>query len=162
MNTQQLNALSRQAIGAAIAVHRELGPGLEEDDYETALSAELTAIGIGHRRQVPLPVVYKGVRLDAGYRLDVLVEESLILEVKSVETIHPIHEAQLLTYLRLSEQPLGLLLNFDVPMLKQGIRRRVLGLEEGGADVSPPAEPREPFLEDRQFDELSLSNHRER
>lgn len=155
MNTQQLNALSRQAIGAAIAVHRELGPGLEEDDYETALSAELTAIGIGHRRQVPLPVVYKGVRLDAGYRLDVLVEESLILEVKSVETIHPIHEAQLLTYLRLSEQPLGLLLNFDVPMLKQGIRRRVLGLEEGGADVSPPAEPREPFLEDRQFDELS-------
>jgi GxxExxY protein len=97
----------------------------------------MTASGIAHRCQVPLPVVYKSVRLDAGYRLDVLVEESLILEVKSVESIHPVHEAQLLTYLRLAELRLGLLLNFDVPVLKQGIRRRVLGFEAEGVAVSP-------------------------
>ena len=153
---QQLNALSRQVIGAAIAVHRELGPGLEEEDYETALSAELTASGIAHRCQVPLPVVCKDVKLDAGYRLDLLVEESLILEVKSVEWIHPVHEAQLLTYLRLAERQLGLLLNFDVPVLKQGIRRRVLGFEEEGVDVSPTTvASTQPFASAGELDDLS-------
>jgi GxxExxY protein len=156
MQSQQLNALSRRIIGAAIEVHRELGPGLEEEDYEMALSAALTAIGIGHRCQVPLPVVYKSVRLDAGFRLDILVEESLILEVKSVELIHPVHEAQLLTYLRLSELLLGLLLNFDVPMLRQGIRRRVLGFEEDGVDIVPRATvSTDPFACEHRFDELS-------
>lgn len=156
MHAQQLNALSRHVIGAAIGVHCELGPGLEEEDYEMALSAELTTSGIEHRRQVPLPVIYKSVRLDAGYRLDVLVGESLILEVKSVELIHPVHEAQLLTYLHLAERRLGLLLNFDVPVLKEGIRRRVLGFEEEGVDVSPRATvSTQPFASDREFDELS-------
>jgi GxxExxY protein len=138
MNSAQLNALSRQIIGAAITVHRELGPGLDELDYELALSTELDALHIRHRCQQPQPVVYKGVRLDAGYRLDLLVEDALIVEVKSVEELHPVHEAQLLTYLRLSCRKLGLLLNFDVPVLKQGIRRRVLGLDEDGIEFAPP------------------------
>jgi GxxExxY protein len=156
MHAQQLNALSREAIGAAIAVHRELGPGLDERDYEVALSAELTASGIAHRCQVALPVVYKNVKLDAGYRLDLLIEESLILEVKSVEFVHPIHEAQLLTYLRLAERELGLMLNFDVPVLRQGIHRRVLGFEEEGVDLSPrTAASAQPFKPAREFDELS-------
>lgn len=155
MRSQHLNTLSGHAIGAAIAVHRELGPGLEEQDYETALSAELTASGIVHRCQVPLPVVYKEVKLDAGYRLDLLLEESLIVEVKSVELIHPVHEAQLLTYLRLAERQLGLLLNFDVPVLKEGIRRRVLGFEEEGLEPTPARLPRQPFSFGDRLDELS-------
>lgn len=135
MNTSQLNSLSYRVIGAAIAVHRELGPGLEELDYELALSAELTAAEIVHACQQSLPIVYKEVRLDAGYRIDVLVNNSLVVELKSVEAMHPIHEAQLLTYLRLSQQKLGLLINFDVPVLKDGIRRRVMGLEEEGVEI---------------------------
>jgi GxxExxY protein len=157
MRPQHLNTLSRHAIGAAIAVHRELGPGLEEEDYEMALSKELSASGIAHRCQVPLPVVYKSVRLDAGYRLDVLIEESLILEVKSVELIHPVHEAQVLTYLRLAERQLGLLLNFNVQVLRQGIRRKVLGLEEQGVDLTPKTTDAstQPFPSGGEYDELS-------
>ena len=130
MNTAELNCLSRKVIGAAIEVHRELGAGLEEPNYEVALSTELARLGISHRRQYPLPVVYKGVRLDAGYRMDLFVEGELLVEVKSVEVLHPVHEAQLLTYLRLSSRKLGLLINFDVPVLKSGIRRKVLRLDE--------------------------------
>jgi GxxExxY protein len=141
MNTSELNALSYRAIGAAIAVHRELGPGLEESDYEPALSAELSAGGINHVCQQPVPVVYKHVRLDAGYRIDVLIEQSLVIELKAVETLHPVHEAQLLTYLRLSQRKLGLLINFDVPVLKDGIRRRVMGLEENGVEPAKPKTP---------------------
>ena len=157
MNTAQLNNLSGRVIGAAIEVHRELGAGLDEDDYEWALSRDLASIGIFHKRQEPLPVIYKGVAIDCEYRLDLLVEDLLILEIKSVAAIHPIHEAQLLTYLRLARTKLGLLLNFDVPVLKDGIRRRVLGLEEDGvlAAATHMTAERTPFSTDRRFDDLS-------
>lgn len=162
MSTDQLNALSGRVIGAAIEVHRELGPGLDEPDYEVALSAELTAQGIGHKRQQPLPVIYKGIALDCGYRMDVLVEGVLILELKSVVAIHPIHEAQLLTYLRLSDRKLGLLMNFDVPLLKEGIRRKVLGLEEDDVRKQGPSTMEGLVEPSRRQDRNSfdaLSNH---
>lgn len=110
-------------IGACIEVHRALGPGLLESAYEECLCRELTILGVKFRRQQPLPIVYKGVQLDAGYRLDVVVEDALILELKSVETLLPIHEAQIITYLKLSGIPLGLLINFNVPIIKHGIKR---------------------------------------
>ena len=119
------NRLSGAVIAAAIAVHREHGPGLDEPVYELFLRAQLRASGIPHLFQHPLPLVYKGVHLDCGYRMDLLVEGELIVEAKSVEVIHPAHEAQLLTYLRLARKELGLLMNFDVPILTEGIRRRV-------------------------------------
>ena len=120
---EQLNALSEAAIGAAVAVHRELGPGLLESAYEECLCHELSAAGIRFGRQVPLPVRYKDVNLDCGYRLDLVVEQMLIVELKAVEQMLPIHEAQLLTYLKLSDLTLGLLINFNVPVLKAGIKR---------------------------------------
>ncbi|AKS40995.1 GxxExxY protein [Wenzhouxiangella marina] len=118
--------LTGEIIGAAIAVHRELGPGLLESVYEVCLAFELEARGLNFERQVELPVVYRGHHLDCGYRLDMVVEGSVLLELKSTANLEPIHEAQLLTYLRLSGLQLGLLINFNVPVLKQGIRRRVL------------------------------------
>lgn len=156
MNTAQLNSLSYRVIGAAIAVHRELGPGLEELDYELALNAELAAAEIVHICQQSLPIVYKGVRLDAGYRIDVLVNNSLVVELKSVEAMHPIHEAQLLTYLRLSQRKLGLLINFDVPVLKDGIRRRVMGLEEEGVEsVHAALNAPQPLEQPKPIDDVS-------
>lgn len=119
------NELSGAVIGAAIAVHRELGPGLDEPIYQEALSAQLLAAGVAHHPQWPLPLYYKGTHLDCGYRPDIFIPQRLVVELKSVEAIHPIHEAQLLTYLRLTGVELGLLLNFDVPYLKEGIRRRL-------------------------------------
>jgi len=116
---------SRQVIGAAMEVHKHLGPGLLESAYEECLCHELAASGIPCERQKALPIVYKGISLDCGYRLDVVVDDSLLLELKSVETLLPIHEAQLLTYLRLSSLKLGLLINFNVPLLKTGIKRMV-------------------------------------
>ena len=113
-------------IGAAIEVHRELGPGLLESAYEECLCHELTLRGTAFERQVELPIGYKGLQLDCGYRLDVLVESAVILELKAVDQILPVHEAQLLTYLRLSRKRVGLLLNFNVPALKDGILRRIL------------------------------------
>lgn len=121
------NGLSKQAIGAAIEVHRNLGPGLLESAYETCLCHELTLLGIRFQRQVPLPVVYKGVALDCAYRLDVVVEDVLILDVKAVAKVVPIHEAQLLTYLRLSKRWLGLLMNFNQAVLIEGVKRMVQG-----------------------------------
>ena len=118
--------LTEKMIGFAIEVHRQLGPGLLESAYEECLCYELRESGLSFRRQVPLPVVYKAVRLDCGYRIDVVVEEAVILELKTVERLIPIHEAQLLTYLRLSGLRTGLLLNFNSPVLKDGIRRMVL------------------------------------
>jgi GxxExxY protein len=109
-----------------IEVHRALGPGLLESAYEECLCHELSLIGLSFERQVPLPVLYKGVRLDCGYRLDLVVEGRVIVEVKSVERLLPIHEAQLLTYLRLAQIHTGLLRNFSVPALRQGIKRMVL------------------------------------
>jgi GxxExxY protein len=118
--------LTDAVIGCAIEVHRALGPGLLESAYEECLCFELRQHGLSHRRQVALPVVYKSVKLDCGYRLDIVVEEKLILELKTVETFLPIHTAQLLTYLRLSGVRTGLLLNFHAAVLKDGIRRLAL------------------------------------
>src|SRR5438094_3656101 len=118
--------LTDQIIGFAIEVHRHLGPGLLESAYEECLCYELTKNGHAFRRQVPLPVVYKGVRLDCGYRLDLVIEDQVILELKTVERLMPIHDAQLLTYMKLSGIPTGLLLNFNTPILKDGLRRLML------------------------------------
>jgi GxxExxY protein len=118
--------LTERIIGFAIAVHRELGPGLLESAYEECLCYELSENRIAFRRQVPLPVVYKAVRLDCGYRIDVVVEGRVILELKSAERLLPIHDAQVLTYMRLSGLRTGLLLNFNTPVLKDGIRRLML------------------------------------
>ncbi len=121
------NSLSKQVITAAIEIHRSLGPGLMESLYETCLCHELSLRGVVFRKQVPMPVEYKGLKLDNGYRLDVLVDDLVIVELKAVEQLEPIHEAQLLTYLKLTNLWLGLLINFNVPLLKQGIRRFVNG-----------------------------------
>ena len=118
--------LSEQIIGAAIEVHRELGPGLLESAYQACLAHELSLRGILFVSQLDLPLTYKGVQLDVGYRIDILVDDKIIVELKAVEKVLPIHEAQLLTYLRLLKKPVGLLLNFSVPVLKDGIIRRVL------------------------------------
>jgi GxxExxY protein len=118
--------LTERVIGLAIGVHRQLGPGLLESTYEECLCYELAQANFVFRRQVALPVVYKSVRLDCGYRLDVVVETRLILELKAVERLLPIHEAQVITYLRLSNIRIGLLLNFNCVVLKHGIRRLVL------------------------------------
>lgn len=119
--------LSRQIIGAAIDVHRILGPGLLESAYEACLCQELSLRGIAFESQVPLPIEYKGIQLDCGYRLDILVDKLVIVELKAVEALEPIHEAQVLTYLRLSKLWLGLLINFNVPVLKSGVKRMVNG-----------------------------------
>jgi GxxExxY protein len=118
--------LTDQIIGFAIEVHRHLGPGLLESAYEDCLCYELNENGMDFKRQVPLPVVYKSVRLDCGYRMDIVVANRLILELKAAERLLPIHEAQVLTYMRLSGIPTGLLLNFNTPVLKDGIRRLML------------------------------------
>ncbi|MCH8823419.1 MAG: GxxExxY protein [Planctomycetes bacterium] len=118
--------VSNQVIGAAIEVHRELGPGLLESAYEECLAHELSLRGIPFVRQLDVPLDYKGVRLDVGYRIDLLVNDVIIIELKTVQKILPIHEAQLLTYLRLLQKPVGLLMNFSVTVLKDGIVRRVL------------------------------------
>lgn len=121
------NEWSKKVIGAAIDVHKHLGPGLLESTYEVCLCRELDVRGIPYQRQVYLDLEYRGLRVENAYRIDVLVAGSVILEVKSVDGIDPIFEAQLLTYLRLSQRWLGLLLNFNVPVMKDGIRRLVLG-----------------------------------
>jgi GxxExxY protein len=118
--------LTKKIIGAAIEVHRALGPGLMESAYEECLCHELNLRGLSFQRQLPIPVSYKGVNLDCGYKLDVLVEDTVILELKCAERIIPVHEAQLLTYLKLLNKPVGFVINFNVPVLKQGLVRRVL------------------------------------
>ena len=119
------NELSYFIIGAAIEVHRRLGPGLIEPIYESCLYHELGLQGIPCERQKPFPIVYKGFRLDCGYRLDIVVDKLVIVELKAVERIKPIHDAQLRTYLKLSDVWLGLLMNFNVTVLKDGIHRMV-------------------------------------
>ena len=118
--------LTKKVIGCAIEVHRNLGPGLLETTYEQCLAYELSRANISFNLQHPLPVEYKGIRLDCGYRVDVLVNNELILELKSIEEIKGIHEAQLLTYMKLANIRKGLLINFNVKMLKMGIKRLVL------------------------------------
>ena len=124
---EKADRFSNQVIGAAMDVHRILGPGLLESAYEECLCRELYLREIPFARQVPLPLEYKGVNVDCAYRIDVLVDECLILEIKSTTRIEPVHEAQLLTYLRLKRLWLGLLINFNVPVLKDGLRRLVNG-----------------------------------
>ncbi len=126
----RINLLTETIIGCAIEVHRHLGPGLLEKAYEVALSRELTLKGVEYQRQKPLAMTYKGVILPVGYRIDLLVDNLVVIEIKAVETLLPIHEAQLLTDLKVGEYQVGLLLNFNVNQLTQGIVRRVLGLEE--------------------------------
>jgi len=126
----KINEITHTIIGAAMEVHRTLGPGLLESAYEECLCRELTLRQIPFERQKPLPVQYKGTKLDCGYRLDLLVAHVVVVEVKAVEGLLPIHEAQLLTYMKLDGWKVGLLINFNVPVLKEGIRRLVLGLEE--------------------------------
>jgi GxxExxY protein len=121
----ELNQITEEIIGACIEIHRELGPGLLESTYEECLAFELQQRGLAFRRQQALPVVYKGVRLDCGYRIDLVVEDSVVVELKTVERVLPIHEAQLLTCLKLSGLSVGLLINFQVPVLKDGICRKV-------------------------------------
>jgi len=125
-----INQLSSKIIGAAIEVHRTLGPGLLESAYEECLCYELELRRIKFERQRSLPIIYKGRRLDCGYRLDIVIENKIITELKSIEKIEPIHKAQLLSYLKLSGQKLGLLLNFNVSVMKDGIVRLVNQLEE--------------------------------
>jgi GxxExxY protein len=122
------NLLSNQIIGAAIDVHRQLGPGLLESVYEECLAYELTSRGISFERQKPVAVIYKEVHLDCGFRLDLFVENKVIVEIKAIDNLMPIHDAQVLTYLKLTHCKLGLLLNFNVLILKNGIKRLVLNL----------------------------------
>jgi len=118
--------LTSKIIGAAVEVHRSLGPGLLESAYEHCLAHELALRGIPFERQVMLPVLYKGVNVDCGFRIDLLVEREVVVEVKAVEALHPLHQAQLLTYLKLGGWRVGLLINFNSGVLKEGIRRMVL------------------------------------
>ncbi len=122
----EFDDLSNRVIGLAIEVHRNLGPGLLESTYEHCLASELADSSIPFQLQVPLPVIYKHKKIDCGYHVDVLVADSLILELKSVDKIAPIHEAQLLTYMKLAHIRTGLLINFNVKFLKEGIKRMVL------------------------------------
>ena len=122
----EFDELSNRVIGCAIEVHRELGPGLLESTYEQCLAHELSKNDISFKLQHPLPVIYKSVRIDCGYRIDLLVEDKLILELKSVEQIKDVHTAQLLTYMKLAHIKTGLLINFNTELLKQGIKRFVL------------------------------------
>jgi GxxExxY protein len=122
-----LNELSQRVIGLCMEVHRTLGPGLLESAYEASLAYELETAGVPFLKQVDLPLDYKGVKLDCGYRLDFIVADELIVELKAVQEILPVHKAQLITYLKLNQKPLGLLINFNVPLLKDGIERVVIG-----------------------------------
>lgn len=123
---ERTEATARHVVGAAVAVHRALGPGLLESAYDVCLAHELARGGHEVARQLELPVVYQEVSLDAGYRLDMMIDGVVIVEVKAVESLLPVHEAQLLTYLRLSRCRLGFLINFNVVLLKQGIKRMIL------------------------------------
>ena len=119
----ELNELTYNIIGCAYNVHKALGPGLLESTYEKCLCFELEKLGIKYEKQKELPINYKGITIDNGYRIDILVEDKIVIELKSVEILQPIHSAQLMTYLKLSQKQLGLLINFNVTNLQNGIRR---------------------------------------
>jgi len=125
LSLEELNKITEAIIGAAIDVHRALGPGLLESAYQACLAFELVERGYKVEQQKPLPLVYKNVHLDCGYRLDLFVNDAVIVEIKAVDELAPIHEAQLLSYLRLSGCKVGLLINFNVKLLKYGIKRLV-------------------------------------
>jgi GxxExxY protein len=117
--------LTERVIGAAIEVHRALGPGLLESAYEECMVAELEHLQLPHATQVPVPLVFRGRTLTSEYRIDLLVADTIVVEIKAIATLLPVHQAQLLSYLRLARKPVGLLINFHVPVLKDGISRRV-------------------------------------
>jgi len=119
----KINEITQKIIGCAIEVHRNLGPGLLESAYEECLAFELEKAGLNIKRQVPTPVIYKDVKLDCGYRIDILIENLVVIELKVVDEINPVHEAQILTYMKFSKMNIGLLMNFNVTVLKNGIRR---------------------------------------
>jgi GxxExxY protein len=123
---REIEKLAAEVVDAAFRVHKTLGPGLLESVYEVSLAYELRKRGLKLETQVELPVMYESVRLETGFRLDMLVEEQIIVELKAVETMHPLYEAQLLTYLKLTGKRLGLLINFNVPPIRDGIRRIIL------------------------------------
>jgi GxxExxY protein len=125
----RVNELTQAVIGAAMEVHRHLGPGLLESAYQQCLCQELSLRHIPYEQEFPLPLEYKGIRCECGYRLDLVIAGTVVVEIKAVEELASIHEAQLLTYLRLGGWKVGLLINFNVPILKQGIRRKILGFE---------------------------------
>jgi GxxExxY protein len=122
-STNQIDRIAREVVDAAFKVHSSLGPGLLESAYEACLAHELTKRGYRVERQKAQPVIYEGLEIEVGYRLDLLVEDVIIIELKAVEQLAPIHQAQLLTYLKLSSKQLGFLMNFNVPLIKDGIRR---------------------------------------
>jgi GxxExxY protein len=133
LTTMKTNEITHSVIGAAIEVHRQLGPGLLESAYRECLCRELVLRGIPFEREKPLPLEYKGVHLECGYRLDFLVAGRVVVEIKAGDALAPVHDAQLLTYLRLGGWRLGLLINFNVSVLKSGIHRRILGYERAQA-----------------------------
>jgi GxxExxY protein len=129
-NVADLNAISGPIIDAAVAIHSELGPGLLESVYEVTLAFELRERGFQVDRQVPVPIVYRGIKFEEGYRLDLIVNDLVIVDVKSIESVIAIHKKQLLTYLRLTKRPLGLILNFNVNLMKEGISRIANGVKD--------------------------------
>lgn len=118
-----INDITEKIIGAAIEVHRRLGPGLLESAYQECLCYELKHINLSFNREIPMPIIYKEIKLDHGYRLDILVENKIVVELKSVDSLLDVHTAQILTYMRLGEYSTGLLINFNVSLLKNGIKR---------------------------------------
>ncbi len=134
------NEIGRIIVDAAVTVHRELGPGLLESVYEAILARELTDRGLKVERQVPVPIVWRGMRFEEGFRADIIAEGRLIVKLKSVETVNNVHKKQLLTYLRLTGMKLGFLLNFGAAVMKDGITRTVNGLAEGQQDLGVPGQ----------------------
>ena len=126
LNDFKYHELTHTIIGCAMEVHKMLGPGLLESAYEECLAFELVSSGLQIERQKQVPIIFKEVRLECGYRLDILVEDVIIIELKTVEAINRVHEAQILTYMKLASKPIGLLINFHVPLLKDGIKRYAL------------------------------------
>lgn len=125
-NNYRYSELTSRIIGCAIEVHKLLGPGLLESAYEECLSYELEKAGLKVEKQKALPVVYKEIKLDCGYRMDIVVDNTIVLEIKSVDVLNPVHEAQILTYLKFSEKKIGLLINFNVTLLKNGLKKYIL------------------------------------
>jgi GxxExxY protein len=122
----ELNEITRRIIGCAIEVHRHLGPGLLESAYEECLAYELLKNGLQIKRQQPTPVVYKDIKLECGYRIDILVENLVVIELKVVDVVNPVHEAQILTYMKFANKSIGLLINFNVTVLRYGIKRYII------------------------------------
>ena len=131
------NAIAKEIVDAAFRIHTTLGPGLLESVYDAVLAYELGRRGLRVVRQQPIPVIYENVRIDTGFRADLIVEDQVIVEIKSVELVVPVHKKQLLTYLRLADKRLGLLINFQVALIKDGITRIVNGLEDDAHAKSP-------------------------